>query len=156
MLPREVFDVPVSAAGHLYIMPCPHGRTTIDDLAAQGIDVIISLLERQEASALSLGQEHMYCEEAGMEFRVFPIADFSLPEREIFLLFISGICADLKAGKSVAVHCRAGIGRSGMTVSGVLMQFGATAQQAIDQVSIARGKKVPDTQAQQQFIKSLE
>lgn len=155
MLPSEVFDVPVPSAGRLYIMPCPQGKATIDTLSAHGVDVIISLLEPAEASALSLGQEQAQCEALGMDFRSFPIADFSLPEKARFLRFVGGICSDLKVGRDVAVHCRAGIGRSGMTVCGVLMMLGATAQQAIEKTSAARGEAVPDTPEQRAFIVSM-
>ncbi|MBT7442781.1 MAG: hypothetical protein HN790_02295 [Methylococcales bacterium] len=51
-------------------------------------------------------------------------------------------------GQGVAVHCRAGIGRSGMTTIAVLVRYGLSVDDAITLVSQARGIPVPDTEEQ--------
>lgn len=155
VLTAGIFEVPVATQGRLYIMPCPRGARDIGDLAVRGIETVISHLEPSEAEALFPVAEKTLCEQVGMSFQSEPITDFSLPELDEFRLVISGLCCDLKAGRQIAVHCRAGIGRSGMTTCAVLIALGASAQEAIERVSTARGIEVPDTQEQRQFIEAL-
>lgn len=68
---------------------------------------------------------------------------------------IARIGAQLEAGKNVAVHCRQGIGRSGLIAAGVLMTSGAGPAEAMQIVSSARGVAVPETLAQRQWTEQL-
>jgi protein-tyrosine phosphatase len=74
---------------------------------------------------------------------------------EAALSAIGAITAQLDAGKNVAVHCRQGIGRSGLVASGVLMISGTKADEAMRIVSSARGISVPETPEQRRWIEKL-
>ena len=50
------------------------------------------------------------------------------------------------------VHCRAGIGRSGMAAACVAARFVGSPAEAVAAVSEARGLSIPDTAAQRAFI----
>lgn len=65
------------------------------------------------------------------------------------------IAAALGQGKSVAVHCRQGLGRSGLIAAGLLTMSGIGAEKAIEVVSGARGEAIPETQAQRNWIQQL-
>ncbi|WP_407067049.1 MULTISPECIES: protein-tyrosine phosphatase family protein [Falsihalocynthiibacter] len=151
----EAFAVATPARGAFFIMPHPAESAAFSVLAKRGVQSIVSLLEAIEADKLGLAREAEQCTAEGIEFRNMPIADFALPDGKQFADILRLICTDLEAGKSVAVHCRAGIGRSGMVACGVLMRFGATAQEALVQVSKARGVDVPDTAEQRAFIEDF-
>jgi protein-tyrosine phosphatase len=56
----------------------------------------------------------------------------------------------------VAVHCRQGIGRSGMIAAGALMRSGVGADKAVDVVSAARGVAIPETAAQRYWLYQLD
>ena len=71
------------------------------------------------------------------------------------LALIGGIVDGLEGGKNIAVHCRQGIGRSGLVTAGVLMSSGATVERAIRMVSSARGLDVPETSEQCLWLKRL-
>jgi len=58
----------------------------------------------------------------------------------------------LRSGKTVAVHCRQGIGRSGMMVAATLIAGGLNPETAINAIRQSRGLDVPETQAQRQWI----
>jgi protein-tyrosine phosphatase len=58
----------------------------------------------------------------------------------------------LQGGQNVAVHCRAGIGRSGMVAACSLVALGLAAPLAQAEVSKARGVAIPDTVEQGVFI----
>jgi protein-tyrosine phosphatase len=60
---------------------------------------------------------------------------------------------ELESGRSVAVHCRQSIGRSGLIAAGVLVICGVPPGNAVDAVSSARGLTVPETPAQLQWIR---
>ena len=58
----------------------------------------------------------------------------------------------LHAGKSVALHCRQGIGRSVLIAAAALISGGQNAETAIDTIRRSRGLEVPETHAQRQWI----
>jgi protein-tyrosine phosphatase len=68
---------------------------------------------------------------------------------------LSSITEALDEGKSIAVHCRQGIGRSGLIAAAVLVSSGTDVDQAIETVSAARGQTVPETPEQLQWIRQL-
>jgi protein-tyrosine phosphatase len=149
------FLVADNLPGKLTIMPCPSGDQLAADMAGfavAGIDRIVSMLAPDEIVMLGLAQEPVLARQNGITFEDHAIVDFGLPDRRAFQTLVSGIVEELRAGRHVAVHCRAGIGRSGMVVGAVLIALGASAQGAIDRVSTARGVSVPDTIEQRQFM----
>lgn len=151
----EIYAIPVLARGRFYIMPYPKTPEIFSALSVKGVDVVISFLEPQEAAQLSLGLEKTLWEQTGGEFHNFPIEDFALPRPDVFAQCVSLILSELVMGRNVAIHCHAGIGRSGMVACGVLVALGQTSLAALDAVSLARGTQVPDTQAQRDFVMGL-
>ena len=59
----------------------------------------------------------------------------------------------LEGGKTVAVHCRQGIGRSGMVAVGLLMLGGVGLDDAISKVGSARGRTIPETPEQMEWLR---
>jgi protein-tyrosine phosphatase len=121
-----------------------------------GLDVVVSLLEKDEAEQFELAHEGAVAELKGVRFVSFPIPDRGVPAstREALHLF-STIATALEEGKNVAVHCRQGIGRSGLIGAGVLLASGMGVDKALEVVSAARGEAIPETPAQLQWIKHL-
>lgn len=121
-----------------------------------GLDVVVSLLEKDEAAQFELDHEGDVAESNGVRFVSFPIPDRGVPAstREALTLF-SDIAAALDGGKNVAVHCRQGIGRSGLIAAGVLLTSGMGVDKALEVVGAARGVTVPETPAQLGWIKHL-
>lgn len=154
----SIYLVAADLPGKLFIMPKPSGewlKEDVDHYRSIGVDVIISLLEPDEVSELSLGEQSEICAENKIAFTQFPIVDRGLPELEPFKKLVLTAISDLKNGKNVAVHCRAGIGRSGITVCGALLGFGYSPEIAMKMTSDARGVKVPDTEGQRDFIGTM-
>ena len=58
----------------------------------------------------------------------------------------------VREGKAVSIHCRAGIGRSSLIAAGVLICSGLAADDALRLIGIARGIDVPDTEAQREWV----
>jgi len=121
-----------------------------------GVGVVVSLLERDEAAQLELEHEGEVVRLNGIDFISFPIPDRGVPASLLLALpLLKKIAGALEEGKNVAVHCRQGIGRSGMIAAGVLMSSGLGTEDAIKAVSNARGVPVPETPAQVEWLHHL-
>jgi protein-tyrosine phosphatase len=152
----EVYWLDLPISGRLAIMPRPRAGDWLDgEIAgwrAEGIDVIVSLLEREEIAELGLQREPSRCHELGMEFVSFPIPDGGVPTTTCEAVSLTeAIITRLKEGKGVGLHCRAGIGRSALIAACVLVLSGLDPEAAFDLIGRARGVKVPDTEGQREW-----
>ncbi len=156
----DLFWIPGPWRGRLAIAARPRGGEWLEVEAAEwrqaGIDVIVSLLEDDEVADLDLLDEATVVESAGIEFISFPTPDRGVPaSRRQAVSLIANIAGELEGGRNVAVHCRQGIGRSGLIAAGVLMASGTTAEDAFRIVSSARGATVPETSEQRAWAGRL-
>ena len=154
------YSIKGSWAGELAIVPRPRGGDWLPDeveaLKHEGFDIIVSLLTRQEIEELDLQREAELVEKYGLEFRNYPIPDLGVPDsRDLFRHFLERLHEDLRAGKKIAVHCRGGIGRSGLVASSILVLSGIKPSRAIQQVTDARGVCAPETEEQKEWVASL-
>lgn len=118
----------------------------------EGVDVVVSLLEEAELPNLTEA-ERAFCEEVGIEFISFPIRDKTVPDAvEPVARIARGLADRIACGKSVAIHCRAGIGRSTTLAACVLILLGVDGDIALDMIAAARGLEVPETEAQRQWV----
>ena len=150
-----MFEIAQNSGGRLWIMPCPDGACLTNDVEryrAAGATCVVSMLAHGEAEMLGLAREGEICSQAGLEFQQHPIVDFGLPNAADFAALVASIKSALESGQGVAVHCRAGIGRSGMVTAGVLVAQGSSADQAMATVAHARGVSIPDTVEQGNFV----
>jgi len=141
----------------LGIMARPRGNDwLLNDLQALkqlGVDVIVSALTAEEAEELGLSEEAEACAESGLLFAPFPIEDRSLPGHPAqFDILVNQLLAHVRNGKSVVIHCRAGIGRSSLIAACVLIKMGASAERAFQVIEHARGCPVPDTPEQREWV----
>lgn len=153
----KVFWVAGTWKGRLGILPRPRGGDWLGDETAAwreaGVDMVVSLLEPAEAAQLVLEEEAAAAASSGVVFRAFPIPDRGVPtSKELVVELASEIIDALDEGRSVAVHCRQGIGRSGLIVGGVLVAAGKDPVIAIKTVAQARGLEVPETEEQRQWL----
>ncbi|MEP3348032.1 MAG: hypothetical protein ABJN34_03470 [Litoreibacter sp.] len=154
----SIFPIAAHYPGQLFIMPMPSAtnlEACIEHYRAQGVNTVISMLSVGEVEELDLQAEAGICADKRLGFTNFPIEDFGLPEAEGFKALVRDISQRLRNGEGVAVHCRAGIGRSGMLTCCTLAGFLGSAEIAIDTVSRARGAEVPDTKEQRDFIAKI-
>jgi predicted protein tyrosine phosphatase len=153
----KVFWIAGPWKGRLGILPRPRGGDWLADeiLAwrAAGIDVVVSLLEPREETELVLEAEADATAASGIEFRPFPLPDRGVPASPDAVADLAHtIVAALDAGKNVAVHCRQGIGRSGLIVGGVLVAAGREVGEALETIEASRGVEVPETAEQRRWI----
>jgi protein-tyrosine phosphatase len=148
-------------AGRLAIMPMPRGGEWLEDemqsLKKQGVDVLISMLTNEEMQELALDAEARLADMAGIQFCRLPMEDRSVPSDSKDMITIADrIRAQLTSGIGVAVHCRAGVGRSTLLLACVLMKMGLSAVEALRLIATTRGCPVPDTIDQREWIERLQ
>lgn len=149
------YEIPTDSAGRLAILPRPRGgdwlEADVSIWSQSGIDTVVSLLMPDEVAEFDLANEGLHCDDLGMTFRVFPIPDRGIPGTG-FGQLVQAIVDDLRLGRMVGIHCRQGIGRSGLVALAVLNELGRPIGEAIRIVSDVRGVSVPETQAQRDWI----
>src|SRR5262249_40145955 len=146
--------------GDLAIVPRPRGGEWLDDevhaLKAAGFDIVVSLLTPDETQELGVSNELAATARHQMQFLSFPIPDLGVPDsasaaREL----LERLTGELNRGKHVAIHCRQGIGRSGLIATSLLVLAGIDPLAAFRRVSAARGLSVPETAEQKDWVVAL-
>lgn len=146
-----------AAPGRLAVLPRPRGGDWLDDeiasLRIAGVDVLVSLLTPAEAAELDLVREAEFCRGRGLDFLSFPIEDRGVPscDRE-FDRLVRTLTDRIDAGRSLAIHCRMGIGRSAVVAAALLVRRGLSADAAFERIAAARGLAVPDTDEQRGWV----
>lgn len=145
----------------LGIMSRPRGGEWLEQEIKQfklsGVDVVVSLLEKEEVYELGLKEEGQRCTDYRITFIHFPIKDRSVPASVADTnKVVSAVHGTLMAGKSVVIHCRMGIGRSSIMAGVVLLKSGGKASDILKEISQVRGMSVPDTEEQVTWLKKRE
>ena len=149
----DIYKVELIGSGSLSVMAKPVSGEWIEDefsnISSMGINRIVSLLEAHEAYELGLDSEKQLSEKYNMEFISYPIVDRGLPSSiNEFLQFTNSLYHEVVLGLNIVIHCRAGIGRTGVVAAGILLHHGFDPKDAFDLISKQRRVEVPDTQAQ--------
>lgn len=156
----SLFTIERTGPGRLSTMSRPRGGDWLADemrgLADGGVDVLVSLLSDPEIIELGLAEEGNAAGAAGLAFHRLPTPDMHVPELTATLALAGTLRSRLGEGAGVAVHCRAGIGRSSTLAAAVMVLEGLAPSEAWERISAARGMQVPDTAAQRDFINSLK
>lgn len=143
--------------GNLGLMARPRGNDWLFDeirtLKMYGTDILVSLLEHSELAELELLHEPSICDELSIKFISFPIKDRSIPtNKKDFRTLAGQLNNELEHGRKIVIHCRMGIGRTGMLAAGILMQQGFDANSSFEFLSKVRTLNVPDTNEQIEWM----
>lgn len=147
--PRGFFWV---RPGRLGGVPRPGIIDTVDrdleGLQRLGVTTLVTLEETVTVPEEALGRFGITCFQ-------FPIADMGVPTLAAGAALAAEIRRLLDIGEVVAVHCRAGLGRTGTTLAAQLVFDGETARKAIERVRRINPLCI-QSQAQVRFLSELE
>ena len=154
----DLFRIATDTLGRLAISARPRGGDWLSDEVAgwkrAGVTVVVSLLESEEERDLGLTDEATECAAHGLRFVPVPVPDRGTPtDTTAFAEAVHAVADELDNGEWVAVHCRQGIGRSGLCAVAVLRVLGVPTADAIVAASAARGRPVPETPEQTEWLR---
>jgi len=156
-MPTQLYWIDGPWPGRLAVAPRPRGGDWLEDEVSAwqraGVDDVLSLLTAEEENDLELINEAETAKSHHLKFFSFPIEDRQVPASEFRLTeTLEKLNADLSAGNNVMIHCRQGIGRSGLVAACLLVTQGWDPGKAVEEVSAVRGVPVPETAAQRKWI----
>lgn len=153
----RTLQLPAGIPGALYLssMPGRYGafENERDRITAEGIDTVLCLTPLEEVERRS--RSYAAAIKSGtLPWRqwIFPIPDYDAPgDEEAFLTQIRTAADHLRQGGKLLVHCTAGIGRTGLVATCLLMALGVNQQAALDRVRAAGSR--PEAPEQQALIR---
>jgi atypical dual specificity phosphatase len=130
----------------LAALACPESAEELAWLRTQGIDVLVSLTEDP--------LRRDWVNEAGLLVVHEPVEDMEAPRQEQLDRCTSAIARALEQTMGVAIHCTAGLGRTGVVLACHLVLQGLSAQNAIARVRRLRPGSV-ETEAQADAVEEF-
>lgn len=112
--------------------------STATELLGQRIGLLINLHERADTPEL--------LEQLGARTVHLPVSDSLAPTQDQLDIGVAAIDEALREGTRVAVHCAAGLGRSGTLIAAYLVRTGSAPDDAIGRVRDARPGSVETTE----------
>ena len=147
--PYDILAVPGSA-GRLIFTPCPGSKdTSLDEalatLQAAGAEALITLMPAEELASQEATQLPELCAARNIEWFYLPVADEQVPLADFDQAWeqsSSRINELLDTGKSVAIHCKGGSGRTGLIAARFLVDRNVPRETAIASVQALRPKAI--------------
>jgi protein-tyrosine phosphatase len=115
------------------------------------LPVLYSSGVRAVVSLLNIPSDAPVYESAGFDFLCLPIPDGGTPTLLQVELFVGFVAKHHDRRQAVAIHCEAGLGRTGTMLAAYLIAQGKSAAAAIGQVRAAESSAV-ETERQIQFL----
>ena len=118
-----------------------------------GTEVLVSLMRSHEYEQLRIADLDARAAAHGIRVFRFPITDVHTPEpfdAPAFDALIDDVRSELGDGRTVSVHCRGGLGRSGLVVACVLVRGGVEPDAAIAHVRAHREGAI-ETEGQEAY-----
>jgi protein-tyrosine phosphatase len=129
-IPNSYWATPLLLACEYPWTPADPNKPKLDALLHAGVRTFIDLTERGEllpycGEVLTSRAEFLGIDKQAIEYHRFPIHDRSLPQSIEFMYSLMGVLRDNeRRGRITAVHCRGGIGRTGMVIGCWLVESG--------------------------------
>jgi predicted protein tyrosine phosphatase len=169
VIPYVINALPVSG-GEVGLCCCPGHRLTpsfvrpsleafeadLDAIAAFGAKRLVTLMQPDELIYIGIDPRRLDREvrARGLEWLHLPIRNLSVPERNWETNWLKAgeqLRGELAAGGRFAMHCYAGLGRTGTVAARILVEHGVRPDQAIAQVRKIRPGSI-ETFEQERYV----
>lgn len=153
----DTFRIPLDNKKQLYIATKPKGSEGLEEdifnLTKLGDSLVLcSLLTKNEISKYQLENEKEVCNKNKIEFQHLQIPDESIPVYQSFIDLLNLLLEKITNGKTIVIHCKHGIGRSGMIAVAILLHFNYDLEEACTLLTKTRGYKVPQSNSQLKLL----
>jgi protein-tyrosine phosphatase len=169
--PLRIAELDAAGGGKIGITFCPGKHqdeaasgcwrrdlsSDLDVIEKWGAKVLITLVEAHELESLSVPALGREVQARGVAWLHLPIVDNWIPDAPFeasWLAEAPGLHGSLDRGGRILVHCKGGLGRAGTIAARLLMERGATADEAIAAVRRARPGAVENA-VQERYLRSL-
>ena len=160
--PERLLDLWWVEPGKLAGMPMPliaTARRENPTASLEAYDDDLLLLDevgiRAVVGMLNIPVDSVLYRSAGFAHHLMPIPDGGVPTPEQFEEYVRFVRQHLQAGNPVAVHCAAGLGRTGTVLAGYLIAEGVPLNPAISRIRSVRPGAI-ETREQIIFLQQLE
>lgn len=138
--------------GTLALSPLPRGADDLRALADFAPALVVSMTEAAEMADLGAGALPDWLAAHGIGWAHFPIPDFGTPPAHADWPRLSAqVLAVLQSGGRVLLHCRGGLGRSGMVALRLMVEAGEAPEAALARLRKVRPGAV-ETEAQFHWV----
>ncbi len=121
------------------------------------VEYLVCLVEDHELEMLRIQRLADVAEQAGIALHRLPIVDLDIPDdASAVAQLVSSIVDWASAGSNVVIHCRGGLGRSGLIGGCVLRAAGFDGATALAELSAARSPNCPETNEQRRYVERFE
>ncbi|MCM2318908.1 MAG: cyclin-dependent kinase inhibitor 3 family protein [Pseudomonas sp.] len=147
--PYDILGVP-GCSGRLIFTPCPGSKDTslaaaLDTLQAAGAEALITLMPASELEQNQAAELPVLCSERNLEWFHLPVADEQVPLDDFANAWAQAcarIATLLNEGRSIAIHCKGGSGRTGLIAARILIERGLPRSEAVALVQALRPKAI--------------
>ena len=149
--------VPSVLAGMPMPLIHPERRESFDSTLAAFADDLPLLAQtgiRGVVSLLNIPGDVAVYSSAGLGYHLMPLPDGAAPHIEQFIAFLHFFHGQRAIGRIVAVHCAAGLGRTGTVLAGYLIATGSSPEAAVSRIRVVRRGAI-ETSQQVQFLSTL-
>jgi ADP-ribosyl-[dinitrogen reductase] hydrolase len=119
-----------------------------------GATAVVTLIEAHEFRLLGIEDLGAEVERHGMDWVHLPIRDVDVPDDRFERAWrVAGppLHRRIDAGERILIHCRGGLGRTGLVAALILVEQGAGPREAIGRVRAARPHAI-ETAAQEAYV----
>ena len=158
-MPLDLFPIHGPWPGKFAISMPPRSDGWLEhdlrQLKTAGFDALVSAITGEELAKLNLTRLPQACRAHAIEHIHLPIGNLQVPSLGRALPLLHRWCAELEAGRGIAIHCFGSVGRSPTLAASLLVLSGVPVETAWQRIEQARGREVPDTLEQRRWVEQL-
>jgi len=135
-----------NSAAEIILTPCPGTKeadlsTSLNEIKASGAEAVLTFMTQAELDKNNLSDIGQSITATGMSWFHLPIVDDEAPEAPFSTVWENAgpaIHRLIEQGKSIAVHCKGGSGRTGLISAQILLERGEAIEPLMKRIKLLR------------------